>query len=113
MVGYAWGWLKYPTYRQICNFRTGHAEAIQIKYDPNEVSYADLLELFWSVHNPTTKKRQGSDYDTQYRSAIFYHTSQQQKIARKSKGEMEKSEQFKKKKIMTEIVPASTSYKAE
>jgi peptide methionine sulfoxide reductase MsrA len=82
-------------------------------YDPKEVSYEDLLELFWSIHNPTTKNRQGFDYGTQYRSAIFYHTPQQEEIARKSKEELEKSGRFKNKRIVTEIVPASTFYKAE
>lgn len=82
-------------------------------YDPGEVSYADLLKVFWSVHNPTTKNRQGFDYGTQYRSAIFYHTPQQEELARKSKEELEKSEQFKNKEIVTEIVPASAFYNAE
>lgn len=82
-------------------------------YDPSEVSYADLLEVFWSVHNPTTKNRQGFDYGTQYRSAIFYHTPQQEEIARKSKEELENSGRFRNMKIVTEIAPASTFYKAE
>jgi peptide-methionine (S)-S-oxide reductase len=113
IVGYTGGWLEYPTYEHVCTDRTGHAEAIQIMYDPKEVSYEELLEVFWSVHNPTTKNRQGFDYGTQYRSAIFYHTPQQDEIARKSKEELEKSGRFKNKKIVTEIVPASTFYKAE
>lgn len=112
-VGYTGGWLEYPTYNQVCTDRTGHAEAIQVMYDPGEVSYADLLKVFWSVHNPTTKNRQGFDYGTQYRSAIFYHTPQQEELARKSKEELEKSEQFKNKEIVTEIVPASAFYNAE
>jgi peptide-methionine (S)-S-oxide reductase len=83
-------------------------------YDPKEVSYEDLLEAFWSIHNPTTKNRQGFDYGTQYRSAIFYHISQQEEMARKSKEELEKSGRLKNKRIVTEIVPASTTfYKAE
>jgi peptide-methionine (S)-S-oxide reductase len=113
MVGYTGGWLEYPTYEHVCTDRTGHTEAIQIMYDPSEVSYADLLEVFWSVHNPTTKNRQGFDYGTQYRSAIFYHTPQQEEIARKSKEELENSGRFRNKKIVTEIAPASTFYKAE
>jgi peptide-methionine (S)-S-oxide reductase len=113
MVGYTGGWLEYPTYEHVCTDRTGHAEAIQIMYDPSEVSYADLLEVFWSVHNPTTKNRQGFDYGTQDRSAIFYHTPQQEEIARKSKEELENSGRFRNKKIVTEIAPASTFYKAE
>jgi peptide-methionine (S)-S-oxide reductase len=113
IVGYTGGWFEYPTYEHVCTDRTGHAEAIQIMYDPKEVSYEDLLNVFWSVHNPTTKNRQGFDYGTQYRSAIFYHTPQQEEIARKSKEELEKSGRFKNKRIVTEIVPASTFYKAE
>jgi peptide-methionine (S)-S-oxide reductase len=113
IVGYTGGWFEYPTYEHVCMDRTGHAEAIQIMYDPKEVSYEDLLEVFWSVHNPTTKNRQGFDYGTQYRSAIFYHTPQQEEIARKSKEELEKSRRFNNKRIVTEIVPASTFYRAE
>jgi peptide-methionine (S)-S-oxide reductase len=72
IVGYTGGWLKNPSYEHAYSDRTGHAEAIQIIYDPKEVSYENLLEIFWSIHNPTTKNRQGFDYGTQYRSAIFY-----------------------------------------
>ena len=113
IVGYTGGWFEYPTYEHVCTDRTGHAEAIQIMYDPKEVSYEGLLNVFWSAHNPTTKNRQGFDHGTQYRSAIFYHTPQQEEIARKSKEELEKSGRFKNKRIVTEIVPASTFYKAE
>ncbi len=113
IVGYTGGWFDSPSYEHVCTDRTGHAEAIQIMYDPKEVSYEDLLKVFWSIHNPTTKNRQGFDYGTQYRSAIFYHTPQQEEIARKSKEELEKSERFKNKRIVTEIIPAATFYKAE
>jgi peptide-methionine (S)-S-oxide reductase len=113
IVGYTGGWFEYPTYEHVCTDSTGHAEAIQIMYDPKEVSYDDLLEVFWSVHNPTTKNRRGFDYGTQYRSAIFYHTPQQEEIARKSKEELEKSGRFNNKRIVTEIVPASIFYRAE
>ena len=113
IVGYTGGWFEYPSYKHVCTDRTGHAEAIQIMYDPKEVSYEDLLEVFCSIHNPTTKNRQGFDYGTQYRSAIFYHTPQQEEIARKSKEELEMSGRFKNKRIVTEIAPASTFYKAE
>jgi peptide-methionine (S)-S-oxide reductase len=112
-VGYTGGWLENPSYEHVCSDRTGHAEAIQIMYDPNHVSYENLLEIFWSIHNPTTKDRQGFDYGTQYRSAIFYHTPKQEEIARKSKEELERSGRFKNKRIVTEIVPASSFYKAE
>lgn len=113
IVGYTGGWLEYPSYEHVCTDRTGHAEAIQIMYDPTEVSYEDLLEVFWSIHNPTTKNRRGFDHGTQYRSAIFYHTLQQEEVARKYKEELEMSGRFKNKKIVSEIVPASTFYKAE
>jgi peptide-methionine (S)-S-oxide reductase len=113
IVGYTGGWFEYPSYEHVCTDRTGHAEAVQIMYDPKEISYEELLEVFWSIHNPTTKNRQGFDHGTQYRSAIFYHTPQQEEIARKSKEELEKSGRFKNKRIVTEIVPAATFYEAE
>jgi peptide-methionine (S)-S-oxide reductase len=113
IVGYTGGWFEYPSYEHVCTDRTGHAEAIQIMYDPKEVSYEELLNVFWSIHNPTTKNRQGFDYGTQYRSAIFYHTPQQEEIARKSKELLEKSGRFKNKRIVTEIEPAIIFYKAE
>jgi peptide-methionine (S)-S-oxide reductase len=110
-VGYTGGKLTNPTYEDVCTDKTGHAEAIQIKYDPKEISYKELLELFWSIHNPTTKNRQGPDIGTQYRSSIFYHTSEQEKIAKKVKQELDDSK-FQNK-VVTEIVAASTFYPAE
>lgn len=110
-VGYTGGKLTNPTYEDVCTDRTGHAEAIQIKYDPKEISYRELLELFWSIHNPTTKNRQGPDIGTQYRSSIFYHTADQEKIAKEVKQELDNSK-FQNK-IVTEIVPASIFYPAE
>ena len=110
-VGYTGGKLTNPTYEDVCTDKTGHAEAIQIKYDPKEISYKELLELFWSIHNPTTKNRQGPDIGTQYRSSIFYHTSEQEKIAKKVRQELDNS-RFQNK-IVTEIVAASTFYPAE
>ena len=110
-VGYTGGKLTNPTYEDVCTDKTGHAEAIQIKYDPKEISYKELLELFWSIHNPTTKNRQGPDIGTQYRSSIFYHTPEQEKIAKKVKQELDDSK-FQNK-IVTEIVAASTFYPAE
>ena len=110
-VGYTGGNLTNPTYEDVCTDKTGHAEAIQIKYDPKEISYKELLELFWSLHNPTTKNRQGPDIGTQYRSSIFYHTSEQEKIANQVRQELDDSK-FQNK-IVTEIVAASTFYPAE
>ena len=110
-VGYTGGNLTNPTYEDVCTDRTGHAEAIQLKYDPKEISYKELLELFWSLHNPTTINRQGPDIGTQYRSSIFFHTPEQEKIARRVKQELDGSK-FQNK-IVTEIVPASIFYPAE
>ena len=111
-VGYIGGNLPSPTYEDVCTDRTGHAEALQVKYDPKEISYEELLDLFWSIHNPTTKNRQGPDIGSQYRSIIFYHTPEQESIAKKSKQELYDSNKFQNK-IVTEIVPASTFYPAE
>jgi peptide-methionine (S)-S-oxide reductase len=112
MVGYTGGRWENPTYNDVCADLTGHAEAIQLQYDPQEVSYEDLLEVFWSIHNPTTKNRQGFDYGFQYRSVIFYHTPEQELSARRSIEELEKSGRFRNR-IVTEIVPAATFHKAE
>lgn len=112
MVGYTGGKFANPTYENVCTDGTGHAESVQIQYDPKEVSYEQLLEVFWSIHDPTTKNRQGPDIGSQYRSMISYHTPEQEAIAKKSKEELEKSGRFKNK-IVTEIVPISTFYKAE
>ena len=83
MVGYTGGRWANPTYNDVCTDLTGHAEAIQLQYDPQEVSYENLLEVFWSIHNPTTKNRQGFDYGSQYRSVILYHTPEQELSARR------------------------------
>jgi peptide-methionine (S)-S-oxide reductase len=112
IVGYIGGNLPNPTYEDVCTDRTGHAEGVQLKYDPKEISYEELLDLFWSIHNPTTKNRQGPDIGTQYRSTIFYHTPEQERIATKSKQQLDDSNKFQDK-IVTEIVPATTFYRAE
>jgi peptide-methionine (S)-S-oxide reductase len=113
MVGYTGGSFDNPTYRDVYKDKTGHAEAIQVQFNPNEVSYEDLLSVFWSVHDPTTKNRQGPDVGSQYRSMIAYHTPEQELLAKKSKEYLEKSGKFNGSRIVTEIVPASTFYKAE
>ena len=110
-VGYTGGNFSNPTYEDVCTDKTGHAEAIQLRFDPKEVSYEELLDLFWSIHDPTTKNRQGPDIGSQYRSTIFYHTAEQEKIAKKSKQDLDDSK-FQNK-IVTEIVPATTFYPAE
>lgn len=112
MVGYTGGSVASPTYEQVCTGRTGHAEAVQVIYDPEQVSYEHLLAVFWNSHNPTTQNRQGPDVGTQYRSAIFFHTPEQEDAARASKEQLERAGQYRSP-IVTEITPASTFYPAE
>jgi|SRR3989338_7034801 len=111
-VGYMGGKKRNPTYEDVCTGKTGHAEVLQIEYNAKKVSYEKLLDVFWSLHNPTTLNRQGFDIGTQYRSAIFYHNEGQKKIANKSREKLQSSK-YKNKKIITEIIPASEFYKAE
>jgi peptide-methionine (S)-S-oxide reductase len=111
-VGYTGGQLANPTYEAVCTDRTGHAEAIEVEYDPKQVRYDDLLEIFWATHDPTTPNRQGPDVGTQYRSAIFYHDAEQQAAAIASKERAEKSGRFRRP-IVTQIVPAGVFYPAE
>jgi peptide-methionine (S)-S-oxide reductase len=110
--GYTGGQRPNPTYEQICTGTTGHAEAIQITYDPAVVSYPELLEVFWRSHDPTTLNRQGNDVGTQYRSAIFYHTDRQRELAEKYKRKVDEAGVFASP-IVTEITPAATFYPAE
>ena len=112
-VGYLGGSLKDPTYEDVCSGQTGHAEVVQVEYDPNTVSYHDLLTVFWNNHDPTTLNRQGPDVGNQYRSAIFFHDEKQEATAKISKEKLQSSDKFKGRKIVTEIVPASSFYKAE
>ncbi|MFH1486420.1 MAG: peptide-methionine (S)-S-oxide reductase MsrA [Chloroflexota bacterium] len=111
-VGYTGGTTKSPTYEQVCSDRTGHAEAVEVVYDPAKVSYDRLLEVFWSIHDPTTLNRQGPDIGSQYRSAIFYHTAEQKAKANASKERLEASGKYCCP-IVTEILPASEFYPAE
>ncbi len=112
-VGYLGGTLKDPTYKDVCSGQTGHAEVVQIEYDPSIVTYDDLLTVFWNNHDPTTLNRQGPDVGDQYRSAVFFHNAEQEAAAKVSKEKLQNSEKFKNKKIVTEIAPASQFYKAE
>ncbi|MFX1493497.1 MAG: peptide-methionine (S)-S-oxide reductase MsrA [Promethearchaeota archaeon] len=112
IVGYTGGKRKNPTYKDVCTDKTGHAEVVQVTYDPSIVSYEDLLEVFWNIHNPTTLNRQGWDIGTQYRSVVFYHNKEQKEKALKLKEKLNKSGRYKKP-IVTEITPASEFYKAE
>ena len=111
-VGYTGGTTKKPTYHDVCTDRTGHAEAVRVTYDPNQVTYAQLLDIFWNNHNPTTLNRQGPDIGTQYRSAIFFTDAAQEKIAQESKTKLEQSGKFSRP-ITTAIVPATEFYRAE
>ncbi len=111
-VGYTGGHLAKPTYRAVCSDRTGHAEAVQVTYDPSKVSYEQLLEVFWRIHDPTTLNRQGPDIGSQYRSAIFYHNERQLATAKAWKEKLEMSGGFNRP-IVTEIRPASKFYRAE
>lgn len=111
-VGYAGGSFENPTYEDVCTGQTGHAEVVQVEYDASKTSYDELLNVFWNNHDPTTLNRQGPDIGEQYRSAIFFHTPEQESTARASKEKLQNSGKYGKK-IVTEIVPASQFYKAE
>ena len=111
-VGYLGGTMQNPTYKDVCTGRTGHAEVVEVTYDPARVSYEDLLDVFWTNHHPTTLNRQGPDVGTQYRSAIFYRSDAQRDAAIASKRALEKSGKFKQP-VVTEITPATAFYVAE
>jgi peptide-methionine (S)-S-oxide reductase len=112
MVGYTGGDTANPSYEEVCGGRTGHAEAVQLQFDPARVSYDELLDLFWALHDPTTENRQGPDVGTQYRSAIFVHDAEQEAAAAASKARLEQAGSYRKP-IVTEIVPAGEFYRAE
>jgi peptide-methionine (S)-S-oxide reductase len=111
-VGYSGGATDNPTYKDVCTDRTGHAEVVQVEFDPSQVSYDQLLEVFWANHDPTTLNRQGPDAGSQYRSAIFFHSQQQQVTATASRDKLQTSGRFRRP-IVTEITPAATFYRAE
>lgn len=110
--GYMGGQTANPTYKEVCSGETGHAECLQIVYDPGKISFDELLEVFWQTHDPTTLNRQGADVGTQYRSAVFYHNDEQKQKAEKYKAELDKSGAFNNP-IVTEITAASKFYPAE
>jgi peptide-methionine (S)-S-oxide reductase len=109
-VGYTGGRITDPTYEQVCSDSTGHAEAVEVWFDPTTISYGDLLRTFWSIHNPTTRNRQGWDFGSQYRSAIFFHDAEQERLAIASRDEQQRTST---KPIVTEITVASAFYDAE
>lgn len=108
--GYTGGHMQNPSYRQVCSDQTGHAEAVDVTYDPQRVSYDDLLRIFWQIHDPTTPNRQGPDVGTQYRSAIFVHDADQRERAKAS---LRQEQQNHSRPIVTEIADATTFYPAE
>ncbi len=111
-VGYSGGHLANPTYKEVCTDKTGHAEVVQIEFDPEEISYEELLKVFFRIHNPTTLNQQGPDIGSQYRSVIFYHSNDQQKTANHFMEELDRSARYDEP-IVTEILPAGPFYKAE
>jgi peptide-methionine (S)-S-oxide reductase len=111
-VGYSGGEMLNPTYQNVCTDETGHAEVVQVTFDTSKVSFEQLLDVFWKAHDPTQVNRQGPDFGTQYRTAIFFHSPEQEAIAKKSKAKQEGSGKFKKP-IATEIARAGTFYRAE
>jgi peptide-methionine (S)-S-oxide reductase len=111
-VGYTGGQTANPTYKDVCTDRTGHAEVVQVTFDPAQVSFEQLLDVFWQEHDPTQVNRQGPDFGKQYRSAIFFHSPEQEATAKKSKAALDASGKFRRP-IATEITPASTFYRGE
>lgn len=111
-VGYEGGTMPNPTYKDVCTDQTGHAEVVEVDYDPAQVSYDALLRVFFNMHDPTQLNRQGPDYGKQYRSAVFFHDAEQEAAARKIMAELDASGTFKRK-IVTQIVPATQFYRAE
>ncbi len=110
IVGYTGGTKQNPSYEEVCTGATGHAEAVEVTFDPEEVSYSDLLDVFWNLHDPTQMNRQGPDVGTQYRTAIFFHTPEQEREATASR---EREQANHRKPIVTEILPAGEFYAAE
>ncbi len=111
-VGYSGGEMPNPTYKDVCTGETGHAEVVQVTFDPAKVTYEQLLEAFWQAHDPTQANRQGPDFGAQYRTAIFFHSPEQEAAAKKSRAALDASGRFKRP-IVTEITPASTLWRAE
>ena len=112
-VGYEGGATDRPTYRDVCTDTTGHAEAVELDFDPEKIGYEALLDAFFSLHDPTTKDRQGPDWGTQYRSAIFYHSPEQEAAARAKIERLNAEGRYKPRRIVTQVVPAQTFWRAE
>jgi peptide-methionine (S)-S-oxide reductase len=112
-VGYEGGMLEKPSYKDVCTDQTGHAEVVELEFDPERVSYKQLLDAFFSVHDPTTLNRQGPDWGTQYRSAIFFHSPEQEVAAHAKIEQLTAEGRFKPKQIVTKVEPAQTFWRAE
>ena len=112
-VGYCGGHTTNPTYKDVCSHTTGHAETVLVEYDPAQVSYDELLNVFWQSHDPTQLDRQGTGVGSQYRSVIFYHTPEQEAAVRASEEKLQADEKYAERKIVTEIVPAAEFWRAE
>ena len=112
-VGYEGGALDKPTYKDVCTDQTGHAEVVELEFDPAKVSYEELLEKFFALHDPTTMNRQGSDWGTQYRSVVFFHSPEQEHQARAKIEQLTNEGRFKPRRIVTQVVPAETFWRAE
>jgi peptide-methionine (S)-S-oxide reductase len=110
--GYAGGTTRHPTYQEVCTGRTGHAEVVQVTFDPQVIGYRQILDVFFDIHDPTTRNRQGADVGTQYRSAIFYHNAAQKRIAEEAIAELEAERRWRRP-IVTEVVPLEAFYEAE
>jgi peptide-methionine (S)-S-oxide reductase len=110
--GYTGGRTQNPTYHDVCSDETGHAEVVEVEFDPAQISYEQLLDIFWRNHDPTTRNRQGPDFGSQYRSVVFYHSPEQQAAAEKKKAELDASGRFRRP-IITQIEPAPAFYRAE
>ena len=112
-VGYEGGSLNQPAYKDVCTDQTGHAEVVELEFDPQKVSYEQLLDSFFSLHDPTTMNRQGPDWGTQYRSVVFYHSPEQEKQAQTKIEQLNAEGRFKPRRIVTQVVPAETFWRAE
>jgi peptide-methionine (S)-S-oxide reductase len=112
-VGYEGGALEQPTYKDVCTDRTGHAEVVEVEFDPEQIGFHQLLDAFFSLHDPTTLNRQGPDWGTQYRSAIFFHSEEQQALALARIEQLTQEGRYKPKRIVTKVEPAQTFWRAE
>jgi peptide-methionine (S)-S-oxide reductase len=112
-VGYEGGSVNQPTYKDVCTDQTGHAEVVELEFDPQKVSYEQLLDSFFSLHDPTTLNRQGPDWGTQYRSVVFYHSPEQEKQAGAKIEQLTAEGRFKPRRIVTQVIPAETFWRAE